>query len=561
MVSEHQKQSRSGVPDKVAISKKNHQLAPYVFLAIIALFSLGTKLSTLEVGAPYVTIDDQTMYKGGFLVWFGQAPPQRMYLESWISGVTSISTYIAMNIGEQNVLGLNLIADAYRDFYQNPDPYVIAHRSVMLVMDMLTALLVFLLGRELFRSHKNREWTAALAAALYLLSFNTLWSYVVARPDTLTAFLSVAGMYLYYRSDFGNNRQTFILSGVVLGLATGMKLHGAFFVIFICLDMLRIFGFREGLKKVLAFGVVSIVVFAVATGSLLFDPALYIKLRLLNARDDASPWLEWGDQFVTILRGTGWLIIPLLFGTAWYAWRSGKWHTDQRLASLIFIALCWLVLFSSLRVLRAYWMLPALPLFYLIAAYGIGQISSRVLKSSITGVLVIALGSQLLLEMNSFRSVPYNELRSWIRSNVQPEEPFYVLGYTAINLPLNTEAIESHNREIEKGLAQAVVQGESFTYRHIRLWEERSRQALFDMLNFKSEQGYHYYGYNSFQPETMNEQIQLHEMAYILLQQGFDLGSEPEVAELLQQEYTEVASLVGPGGGGRGLLYRVYGRK
>ena len=94
---------------------------------------------------------------------------------------------------------------------------------------------------------------------------------------------AVAGLLLYYRSDFGEKPKNLVLSGVLLGLATGMKLHGAFFVIFICLDLWRQLGFLEAIRRAFWFGLVAVLVFAVAAGSVLFDPALYVKLRLLVA--------------------------------------------------------------------------------------------------------------------------------------------------------------------------------------------------------------------------------------------------------------------------------------
>jgi hypothetical protein len=533
---------------------------PFVILLFVFLFSLGTKLSVLDVGAPYVTIDDQTKYEAGFHVWFGQAPPQRMYIESWISGISSITTYVARNLGQDGAIGLNLVADAYRDFHANPDPYVLTYRSLMLFVDFLTAVLIFLLVREVARRHAEANWIAAIAASLYMLSFNTLWAYVVARPDTLTVFFAVSGLLLYYRSDFGERQKTLVLSGVFLGLATGMKLHGAFFVIFICLDLWRQLGFKEAFRRAFWFGLVAVVVFAVAAGSVVFDPALYVKLRLLNARDDASPWLEWGDQFFTILRGTGWLIVPLIAVSVWMVRRLPQWKGDPRLASVIFLSVCWLVLFASIRVLRGYWMLPALPLFYTAVAFVIVYAFSAHWRLPVLALLFGVFGTQLWFEGKAFRDVPFNELRSWVTQNVEPDDTVYILGYTALNLPLNTSAIQQHKQVLEAGFSDSVADEESFTMRHIRLWEERARHRLFDMLNFHSDVGYRYFGYNSFLPEVMERFVSFDDVNFILLQEHFNLSEEDELTRLLQAEFELTTSLTGPGGGGYGLSYDVYKR-
>lgn len=538
-----------------------YQLAPVAMLLLVLLFSVGTKLSVITVGAPYVTIDDQTMYEGGFHVWFGQAPPQRMYIESWISGITSLTTYVARHAGESGALGLNLVADAYRDFYVNPDPYVLSYRSLMLVVDLLTGLLVFLLARNIAREHSHADWIAALAASLYLLSFNTLWAYVVARPDTLTVFFAVAGLYLYYRSDFGAHTKKLIFSGVLFGLATGMKLHGAFFVVFICLDLWRALGFREAVRRAFWFGVVSVAVFAVAAGSVLFDPALYIKLRLLNARDDTSPWLQWGDQFITILRGTGWLVVPLVIASVWIVRRSPTWKGNSKISSVILLSVCWLLLFASIRVLRGYWMLPALPLFYIVTAFAVFQSLKGYLRPMAFTLLLSVFCVQLWFEGKTFREAPFNELRQWVVNNVEPDDTLYILGYTALNLPLNTNAIQQHKQILEAAFSEALVNGEPFTNRHIRLWEERARYRLFEMLNFRSDEGYQYFGYNSFLPDVMDKVVSFENVTYVIVQQNGDLSQEEEIIQLLETHFEPVTSLTGPGGGGYGLSYGIYQRK
>lgn len=543
------------------LSQRQLLIAPFFFVAAIAIFSLGIKLNSIHVGAPYITIDDQTMYEGGFLVWFGHTPPQRMYLESWLTGASSIAIYTARTLATGGELGINLIAEAYRDFYNNPDPYVTSYRSLALLMDMLTALLVFLLAQQIFRRHTRRDWLAATSAGLYLLSFNTLWCYIVARPDTPAALFAALGLYLYYRSNFGEKRTSFLLSACAFGLATGMKLHGAFFVVFVCLDMWRIFGFRQAVARLFPYGCIAIIVFAVAAGSVLFDPALYVKLRALNARDDASPWLQWGDQFVTIFRGSGWLVIPLVLGTAWYARRSGQWKLHPQTASLIFLTLCWLLLFSSIRVMRAYWMLPALPLFYITAVYGLSEIKNWRIAVPIYTLLVGIMSWKMVEQMNQLGDAPYDELRNWVRTNIEPQEPFYTLGYMAVNLPRNTTAIQNQRAGIEKLLTESLASDESFTTRHIRLWEERSHLRLLDMLNFHSEAGFNYYGYHVFPPAVSENIVPFDTFKYVFLQDHFPLKEEPEIAAKLQSDFSLIATVTGPGGGGKGLSYSVFQRK
>lgn len=543
-----------------------NRYAPYLILICIAAVSLLLKLSVIGVGAPYVTIDDQTMYEGGFLVWFGNAPPQRMYLESWISGASSIATYVVTAWQAGASIGLNVVADAYSDFYQNPDPYVTTYRSLALIFDLLTAVFVFLLARTVFTLENNRDWLAAGAAAFFLLSYNTLWCYVVARPDTLTALFAVVGLYLYYKSSFGEHKGFFYTSAIAFGMATGMKLHAAFFVVFICLDLLRVLGFKEGLKSIVPFGLISVFLFLVSAGIPLFDPLLYIKLRLLNVRDDASPWLEWGDQFLAIFRGTGWLIIPLVLGAAVAAWKTNAGRSKTPIVSVILLALLWLALFASIRQLRPYWMLPALPLFYIAAVYALSRIPQVWIKSSLAAVILVVLSAQMYQERSSFSSADYNELRSWVESEVEPDESIYIFGYEALNLPKSNEALDNQRQLLEENLSEALEQGESYTSRHIRLWEERSRLELMNMLNHEVASGYSYYGYNVFPPEELERQGGIRTFKYVFVQDHFDFEGAEELqgynfSEILAEDYEKVSTLTGPGGGGSGLSYNAYRKK
>src|SRR5690606_18771441 len=152
---------------------------------------------------------------------------------------------------------------------------------------------------------------------------------------------------------------------------------GAFLAIFLCFDLLRIHGLRIGIKKFILFASVSFFLFCVAAGSVLFDPLVYVKLRFANYRDDASPWIQWGDQFVTILRGTGWLVIPATLAGALMPLSKRTAARDQHLQTIAVVAIGWLLLFASIRQMRAYWMLPALPAFYIMAVYTISTLNFR----------------------------------------------------------------------------------------------------------------------------------------------------------------------------------------
>jgi len=538
------------------------RLGPLVLILAFAL-SLILKLSLLNVGSPFVTIDDNTTFEGGFLVWFGQAPPQHMYLESWICGLSSLATYVVKMVvaGNLDALGVNLVADAYRDFYGQPDVYVHYYRMLIILVDMVTAYLVYRVGRQVL-GDRLHGWGAILVCMLYLFSYNTVWCDIVARPDSLTAFFGILGLFFYYKSDFGVRLEWFLAAAVVLGLAAGMKLHATFFVIFLAFDLLRVHGMKKGLGKVTCLALISFFFFCFAAGSPFADPFTYIKLRMANVKDDASPWIQWGEQFVTIFRGTGWLIVPGVIGAFWMTIMSRKSVDDpgQKVKSVVLQSICWLILFSSIRQVRAYWMLPVLPLFYLAAVYALSRLQMSKVAASLAIVSLLIMGGQSYAQVREFRSVDFNELRRWVQNHADGK-PFYIMGYEALMLPKNTTCILNRTTGLRRTLETSIAEGLPFTLRHLKNWEERSQLVLFDMLGYEYEPGYEYYSFYRTPLASYSGIIDLDEMSYILVQEHFQMTAQPGLEAYLQEQFLLIAELTGAGGGGAGLRYKVYKRQ
>jgi len=535
----------------------------YPILALLALFlvAVACRISVLATGSPFITIDDKTAFEGGFMVWFGQAPPQRMYIESWIYGVVCLGVYATKCLTglASGGLNINFIADAYRDFYGHPDAYVLVYRIFTLIVDLATALLVFLIARRVVEN-RWRGWAAVCAAGMFLLSYNTIWSGVVARPDSLLTFFCTLGLLLYLKSNLGQNLGWLLASAVILGVAAGQKLHGAFLVIFLCVDLLRVHGLKAAAPRIVLLAGVSGFFFCVATGSLLFDPLTYVKLRMANYGDDLSLWMKPGGQFWTMLRGSGWLAIPLALVGIWHSF-SGRRPAEQDAArTMAVIVVGWLLLFASIRQLRAYWMLPALPVLYIVAVYGAISISRQVWGKIAVSALLVVLAVQSVLQIQSLRVARYDGLRSWIVEHVG-ERPFYILGYDALILPKNTRCIERTREVLLQLIEVGRGQGVTFTERHIRNWEERSALKLLDILDFRFEGGYEFYDFHSSPPDVLDSIVSLREMHYLIVQDGFDLDRAPSIRDGLAKDYVPVAETYGAGGGKDGLKYTIYKKK
>lgn len=537
---------------------------PYIFLAVVAAVSITLKLGVFNVGAPYVTIDDHTLFNAGFIVWFGEAPPQRMYLESWVAGAISIATYIVNLLLTGNIdhINLNIVADAYKDFVSNPEPYVASYRASMLLADLTTAALVFFLAKQLFQNISNQIWLAACAASLFLLSYNTLWCYLVARPDTLTSLFAVLGMYFYYKSNFGEQKKYLLLSAISLGCATGMKLHAALFVAFICMDLLREEGLKKSFSKMCLLAFTSSFIFMVVAGSPLFDPLLYAKLRMLNIKDDASPWIQWGEQIVTQLEGTGWLISPLvLLGTIYLVVRR-ETHIPANIKSVLFISCLFILFFLSIRQLRSYWMLPALPLIYISGVYFISRINQQLIRFGIASVLGITLFLQILAQGKQFDNSRYNELQNWVQTNASATDVIYIIGFDTLFLPCNTICLQNRSKSLLTSIHSAQQSQENFTSRHVRLWEERAQLKLIDMLDTHSDAGFNYYNLNTTPLIFLSPNVTYEDIKIVLAMQGYKTQEANNLLEKVKSDFSKVGVANAPGGkaGTGGLPYDIYVR-
>lgn len=540
---------------------------PLVFLAAALLVSLACKLAVIKVGGPWVSIDDRSTFDGGFLAWFGQAPPQRMYLESWIAGVLSLGTYVfrVLSHATSGPLGLNIVADAYGDYYRHPDDYAHVYRAFVLVLDLAAAGLAWRLARRAL-GDLWRGWAAVLPPAMFLLTYNTIWADIVARPDAMLPLFTTAGLLMYFRSDFGRHQGWLLGSGFVLGLGAGLKLHVALAVILLLGDLVRVHGLRQAIRLGWAFAALSLLAFLVSAGIPLFDPLKYVKLRLTNAKDDASPWIKWGEEFITMLRGTGWLVLPLTVGAVLHRGSASFRRLNPVAASLVFQSIGWLVLFASIRQLRAYWMLPALPLFYITAVGFLACLASRRPRwlrpaAAFAALAVAVLVTQSVLEVGRFRASNQDGLRAWIKANVARTDPFFVFGFEGLVLPRGTHCLATIAAGIERGLAADRAAGQPFTARHLKNWEEEVELAKQDFLGRRCDDGWEYYSYHTTPFDKYQGLIDMDAMRYIMVEEHFENPVDFPLTAYLAEHFDLVAETTGAGGEGYGLHYRIYGRR
>lgn len=99
----------------------------------------------------------------------------------------------------------------------------------LLIINALTSVMVFLLGRRLF----GRRAGLLAAISFSMLSLNTHLHGIIANSEHFVIFFAVAGLYLLAEvTDREKGLVWYFLSGLLLGTAMMMKQHGLFFLLF-----------------------------------------------------------------------------------------------------------------------------------------------------------------------------------------------------------------------------------------------------------------------------------------------------------------------------------------
>ena len=534
--------------------------SPAAALFVCFVVSFALKVWVIGAGAPFVTIDDGTAFDGGFLVWLGHAPVHRMYLESWLHGLLALITFACRVLFgfTDGSLDAQIVVSAYRDYYFNPGPYVLVHRWFVLTFDMCTAFMVYVLAKRVFNI-SGSSWQAALPAMLYLLAFNTVWCNVVARPDSLVAFFSTAGVLAYVSSDVARNTRFAVAAAILLGIAAGLKLHAALFAVVVCADILRVRGIRGGIIDSIIVAGISFVFFCIAAGSVIFDPSRYVKLRFMNYVDDFSPWINWWDHVVILTNGVGWLALPLLLIAIYRIGRRIDLRSAKPIYSIWLMCVVWLIVFIAIRQLRAYWMLPVLPLFYIVISQVCYEIKAAGLRRGLVVALIALQGFSFVNEALRFDATNFGENQSVVRRECRRAER-HTFWFRFSGLTKSREANSIIERSIEAVINEDLVHEMPYLVWRLKNWEEQQVLMQIRMLGRSAYDGYNIFPYHVIAPDRLDVLLGLHRVDIVVSYANFPLTTIQASIPNFSQTFEEVAETMGPGGGGDGLRYRIYRR-
>jgi hypothetical protein len=205
-------------------------------------------------------------------------------------------------------------------------------------------------------------------------------------------------------------------------------------------------------------------------------------------------------------------------------------------------------------------MLPVAPALYVLAAEALRNLPWRRVGVLAAAAVCTLMAFQTAALSWRNRHTDLNELRSWVTANVSPDAPFYILGDSILRLPKSAAAMRTYRVGYERQFSQDLASGAPFVERHLKNWEEQATLRLFDMLGYRNEGGYTFYGYRDFPPEKFADLTPLERMDYLLVDEHFPIDAVLGLRSLLTSEFRLVGARRCEGGDGSGLVYRIYAR-
>lgn len=347
-------------------------------LAILAV-ALALRVSHLGWGLPGLLHPDEHRYLGPAIIMAARGDMNPHYFEN-----PSLMIYLAFllfrgltpqsiafhTLDEVLLLG---IPDPRGDYLQ-----MVALRGVSVLAGVLTVLMVYLAGKELFGKRAG-----LLGACLLAVSFLQIRNSHYATNDVLAVFFLSASFYYAARVYSDGRWQGYLLAGVAGGLGVSTKYNaGVFVVAIVAAHLLRTFPHSKlrfsplAHLPLVAAGLVSLAAFVAGTPYAVLDQRGFLE----GLRDQYSYGAQgWAGQVVEPsyrmflgALGQGFGILPLLLGTAGFlvALRESRLKGSLLLATPV----AYYLFMSGQQLFFARFALPLLPFLSVAAGLALDRL-------------------------------------------------------------------------------------------------------------------------------------------------------------------------------------------
>jgi hypothetical protein len=337
----------------------------------------------------------------------------------------------------------------------SPAAFFLISRSLSAVLGSLTVIVVFMIGRKIF-SHR-----VGMIAALLLtfLPVHVLESHL-AKVDIAHTFFVALAVYFIWDIYKKGNKWSYIMSGILIGIATSIKYNSFLLAISVLqaylmrrsesqeADFIKKYFDWKSVKYMLLAGLLSIVVFYMGSPFALFD----YKTFFSTERGQGAMWqfqnlgkVEWADYpaevyetFVTMFQNDLGYIIWILFSVLlllflFFNKRSKAYNF------LLFPTILISLYITRLDRSPSHYFLMLIPFYIPAIAAFVNEIYNwmtgmkylKFIPLNIFLLFILApsiwsvLKSDYMLSREDTRNLAYN----WVIDNIDPEKDFlFVMG-------------------------------------------------------------------------------------------------------------------------------------
>ena len=366
-------------------------------LALIYITILGFLIRTGGImwGIPYILHNDESVtVRSSLGMRFGDLNPHHF---DWPSLYFYINYavfwfFIKLRTQLQILFGVDKMRELF-PFWWGPEmPFYVLGRIISATFSTVTIFLVYKISKEVTKNKK----TSLLASLFFSLSYLSVYfSYYALSDNALTFFMTTA-LYFTVKTIKKPKYKNYILSGIMIGLATAIKYTG--FLSGIILMLAHFIRKEEYLKphkkdaKLLLAGIISLLTFFISVPYALLDWETFI-----NTQDATGAF--W--QIKHIGKAPNWLYhlgyaLPLNFGwpLALVGFLGIIMILIQKNKELRIVAISFLVFIAyigSWGITRWHYTLPMVPLLSISSAYAIEKIrtDNKIKILLIIGLLII----------------------------------------------------------------------------------------------------------------------------------------------------------------------------
>ena len=399
----------------------------YLFLIIIIVIGAILRLWGLDFGLPYQSHQDESIVVNHALAYgtgdlnphFFAIPPLTSYILFFIYGVFFLVGHL---FGLFTDLGMFALG-----FFKSPTLFYLFGRFFIgFLPGILCIFSVFVLYKKFFNSNKGALYSAAIMSFTFL---NVLHSHYIYTDMLMVLFIVLAMIKI---SDILKNPslKNYLLSGILIGVATGIKYNAALLMVPYIIAHLMACKGRFISKNVFIGMFLSIAVFIVVNPFSVLDFSFFIASVVGQA--GASSYIGWGHHIAySLYEGVGFftLICGFLGMIVLCVKKTGKAVLLLSFPLVFYIHL----VFLSQHFPR--YVLPLIPFFAIGSGYFVFEcifpkLKNKIAKTALICLCLVALISSAVKSVKAdllfFKKDTRVAAADWMRLNISPDSKIAV---------------------------------------------------------------------------------------------------------------------------------------